>query len=458
MLQREPLHFTVADGFTPDRQFFISADEIDEVLREGSGNTDYRLGVYAFYATHKDKAEREKYLKDYHGEYSGHCGGNDNITRIRGKGIEFSHGSITAPYAKVTLKWPEAAKRIGELISQNKFLSDADRAAMPKYEREQLARKIVNFFMDTPEDVVRPFSQNAIADYWECVKTVAAQLLDADRVQEIYQNMLPAWESTKADDRHYNLRKQGLEAMRAYLDGTYSVFGLEKPLQMSMAQASPVWQQYTALSAQYPNALVLVQVGDFYEAFEKDAQALHDQFGYATTKRRVSGGSGSYLMAGFPISSLESVQGKLESLGISVVVSGESGTDYFPAELPPEEPEMEPEPPTETEVEVSGPEVPAEEETALPAPKPMQERVRFAPLHPEIPAQQRHDFRITDWALGVGSKAEKYAANVAAIRTLQRVEQENRLATPEEQETLSRYVAGAALPTASMKSTAGTPN
>ena len=349
-LQREPLHFTVADGFTPDRKFFISADEIDKVLREGSGNTDYRLGVYAFYATHKDKAEREKYLKDYHGEYSGHCGGNDNITRIRGKGIEFSHGSITAPYAKVTLKWPEAAKRIGELISQNKFLSDADRAAMPKYEREQLARKIVNFFMDTPEDVVRPFSQNAIADYWECVKTVAAQLLDADRVQEIYQNMLPAWESTKADDRHYNLRKQGLEAMRAYLDGTYSVFGLEKPLQMPTVQAV--------------------------------------------------------------------------------------------SEQPEAEPEVsEPEPPAaETATSETAPEAPAEEETILPAPKPMQERVRFAPLHPEIPAQQRHDFRITDWALGVGSKAEKYAANVAAIRTLQRVEQENRLAAPEEQETLSRYV------------------
>ena len=349
-LQREPLHFTVADGFTPDRKFFISADEIDKVLREGSGNTDYRLGVYAFYATHKDKAEREKCLKDYHGEYSGHCGGNDNITRIRGKGIEFSHGSITAPYAKVTLKWPEAAKRIGELISQNKFLSDADRAAMPKYEREQLARKIVNFFMDTPEDVVRPFSQNAIADYWECVKTVAAQLLDADRVQEIYQNMLPAWESTKADDRHYNLRKQGLEAMRAYLDGTYSVFGLEKPLQMPTVQAV--------------------------------------------------------------------------------------------SEQPEAEPEVsEPEPPAaETATSETAPEAPAEEETILPAPKPIQERVRFAPLHPEIPAQQRHDFRITDWALGVGSKAEKYAANVAAIRTLQRVEQENRLAAPEEQETLSRYV------------------
>ena len=236
-LQREPLHFTVADGFAPDRQFFISADEIDKVLRGWDGSTDYRLGVYAFYATHKDKTEREKYLKGYHGEYSGHSGGNDNLTHTRGKGIEFSHGSITAPYAKVPLQWPEPANRIGELISQNKFLSAADWAAMPEYERKQLARQIVNYFMDTPEDEVRPLSQNAIADYWECVKTVAAQLSDADRMLEIYQNMLPAWEATNETDRHYTLRKQGIEAMRAYLDGTYSVFGLEKTLQTPTTEA-----------------------------------------------------------------------------------------------------------------------------------------------------------------------------------------------------------------------------
>ncbi len=102
---------------------------------------------------------------------------------------------------------------------------------------------------------------------------------------------------------------------------------------------------------------------------------------------------------------------------------------------------MELEPPTaETATSETAPESPAEEETVLPAPKPIQERVRFAPLHPEIPAQRRHDFRITDRALGVGSKAEKYASNVAAIRTLQTVESENRLATPQEQEILSLYV------------------
>ena len=66
---------------------------------------------------------------------------------------------------------------------------------------------------------------------------MTVQLSDADRVQEIYQNMLPAWGSTKEDDRHYTLRKQGIEAMRAYLDGTYSVFGLGKTLQTPTTEA-----------------------------------------------------------------------------------------------------------------------------------------------------------------------------------------------------------------------------
>ena len=51
-----------------------------------------------------------------------------------------------------------------------------------------------------------------------------------------------------------------------------------------------------------------------------------------------------------------------------------------------------------------------------------------------------HNFTITDNELGYGTASEKYAANIAAIRTLKQVETEHRLATPEEQEILSRYV------------------
>jgi len=52
----------------------------------------------------------------------------------------------------------------------------------------------------------------------------------------------------------------------------------------------------------------------------------------------------------------------------------------------------------------------------------------------------RHNFHITDDNLGAGGEKAKYQYNVTAIRTLKQIEAENRLATPEEQETLSRYV------------------
>ena len=52
---------------------------------------------------------------------------------------------------------------------------------------------------------------------------------------------------------------------------------------------------------------------------------------------------------------------------------------------------------------------------------------------------ERRNFRITDDDLGVGGQKTKYQNNVAAIRALKQIEAEGRLATPEEQETLSRY-------------------
>ena len=74
-LQREPLHFTAAEGYDPQRRFFISGDEIDNLLRGGKRSTDYRLAVYSFYRNHTERKERENFLKHYHGEYSGYSVG-----------------------------------------------------------------------------------------------------------------------------------------------------------------------------------------------------------------------------------------------------------------------------------------------------------------------------------------------------------------------------------------------
>ena len=66
----------------------------------------------------------------------------------------------------------------------------------------------------------------------------------------------------------------------------------------------------------------------------------------------------------------------------------------------------------------------------------------------EAPATDRHNFRITDDAIGVGGAKEKFRNNMAAINLLHELEIENRLATPEEQEVLSQYVGWGGLPMA----------
>lgn len=76
-------------------------------------------------------------------------------------------------------------------------------------------------------------------------------------------------------------------------------------------------------------------------------------------------------------------------------------------------------------------ELPPEEKAEVPA-KPTTEK-------PSVSAN-RHNYHITDDALGVGGAKEKFRNNMAAIRLLHDLQIENRLATPEEQETLAKYV------------------
>jgi len=67
---------------------------------------------------------------------------------------------------------------------------------------------------------------------------------------------------------------------------------------------------------------------------------------------------------------------------------------------------------------------------------------------PVQPKQEPMNFRITDVDLGAGGPKTKYKANVEAIRVLQTLDAEQRQATAEEQEILSRYVGWGGIPQA----------
>lgn len=74
--------------------------------------------------------------------------------------------------------------------------------------------------------------------------------------------------------------------------------------------------------------------------------------------------------------------------------------------------------------------------------------IRSFDIHPDVPITNRNQFKISNDNLGVGTPREKFNRNVEAIKVLKKCEEENRFATPEEQEILSQYGGWGGLPQA----------
>ena len=478
-LQREPHIFTAADGYDPQRRFFISDDEIDRILRGSERSYESRLDTFSFFSRNTDTKERERFLKQQHGEYSGYHGGNDSQT-YTSAGLSFSHGSLTEPYAHVELKWPAITKRISDMISLGRFLYPSDAEKMADYEVKQLAKLVINFFRDAPDEYARP-TEKSIFDYWDGVTDIQGQLSEPERVREIYETMmLPLWNATLPGERFYRERERGMEAMQAYRAGTFSVFGRDhslRPLPL-LSEAVPPPENKPTERAFLDNAKYLI---DSYcqEVFGQDADFAdlsHVDLAYGSTSDSLHTVEIFADLSAFRLvyqvdketvheiscDSLQELNEYLVNLDFDTTIA--HAEERYQAGLEDTFDDIDPEQIRENLAQrgiINGEEVDQEDlesdpiiqqvvadaeaaqEPAAPIhpkPKPKREQITFEPLYPEIPREQRTNFHITDPELGYGTASEKYAANVAAIRMLKRIEDEGRLATPVEQEILSRYV------------------
>ena len=78
-------------------------------------------------------------------------------------------------------------------------------------------------------------------------------------------------------------------------------------------------KQYNQIKAQYPGAILLFRVGDFYETFDEDARVASKVLGIVLTKR--SNGAASEMdLAGFPHHSLDTYLPKLVRAGYRVAI------------------------------------------------------------------------------------------------------------------------------------------
>jgi len=90
-------------------------------------------------------------------------------------------------------------------------------------------------------------------------------------------------------------------------------------LMASQPVKTPLMDQYFAIKAEYPDALLLFRVGDFYETFAEDAVKTSKALGIVLT-RRANGSASSVELAGFPHHALDTYLPKLVHAGYKVAV------------------------------------------------------------------------------------------------------------------------------------------
>ncbi len=87
----------------------------------------------------------------------------------------------------------------------------------------------------------------------------------------------------------------------------------------STDKETPLMKQYHSIKAQYPGAILLFRVGDFYETFSEDARIASKVLGIVLTKRS-NGAASDQDLAGFPHHSLDNYLPRLVKAGYRVAI------------------------------------------------------------------------------------------------------------------------------------------
>lgn len=122
--------------------FSVSQADFDNELCRGSGFSQGKLRIYAFYQTQPNTDSAVKFLKNEYG-IGGHShtylDGSDGFVDHNGKGITFSNYNYQE---KKLFRWNAVHKRISELIAYDRYLSEKEKEYLSAFEREQTERRL----------------------------------------------------------------------------------------------------------------------------------------------------------------------------------------------------------------------------------------------------------------------------------------------------------------------------
>ena len=479
----EVIPYQARDGFAwKEHPMFITQDEIDAYLAGGGAYSQGRLRTYSFYLLHEDERSRTGFIKEQYGiGGSSHAlsGADDSHANYDGKGLFLARGAYGNPYTSILLSWNKVANRVAYLIKNDQFLQAEDYARMPEYEREQMANKVLRFYDRLPEEIDRPFTDDF---FWEKPgKEMVAVLENPEQTEELLQKMDAALAALPLDfeayGTNYQQKTELLSELHQYAEGTYTIFPTPEAEPSFAEPSGHQMTMFDFLDTKAVTEPTVVDMSDVEEIEEEEVTAKEDipenqeqeitetsegqeqkeseeEITVKTAEELAeSWDEGVFEYQGYHFEAVgvlpEGIEGKdlvAQTRSNTELHLSTYHTEDFPKYSYDDFYAVSNAPTADVFrcLETGRNYIPGENEL-------FGYEGEFQPyLKPEVEeiVTEPHNFRIQDNDLGAGGPKAKYKANMEAIHLLQTLEKEERLATPEEQEILSRYVGWGGIPQA----------
>ena len=375
----------------PDVRGFVTQDEIDAVLTQNAPIAGAGSRIYQFFSAPHSTNEKLEFLKNEYG--------------IGGKmpGVSGEHGSSESHDAKgiqlrksncpdVLLKWNQVAERIDRLIHDGHYLkSDAPDRIEPEISFTPDVEAYKKLKDEHPRRLVGVRVDDTLLFYGEDAQT-AAPLMDT----RLFERDIPGMGTISVTGMPFG---RWSVAAKALTENGHGIYFAEPAEQGGYEVVKELDGRRDEPSYQVGDTVYLGNTAFLIEEITDQHVNLRDPT----------------LL--YPISRVE----QRDTFEQMLAEDTRNDALFY---------EREEMPSFETAVS----ELDAEE----PRQQPLEENHSY----------KAQNFRITDDHLGEGGAKTKYAFNIAAIQTLKQIEAEGRQATPQEQETLSKYVGWGGLPQA----------
>lgn len=484
--------------------FSVSQADFDNELCLGSGVSHGRYRIYAFYQTQPGKESAIRFLKKEYG-IGGHShtylDGSSGFVDHDGKGITFSDSGF---HHKKLFRWNAVHSRIAELIALDRYLSEKEKAGLPAYEQEEAQRraamreeaaarealqaaaaamdekrKDAQYHYSLGDEVQLGTQSYTVLGYDENIVTLSDPkypLLSEDMPRDLFERRLrenpqndylivendeAARESEKGAPQYqvvvyhhiengfdekleYATLEEANHVAQGYVDGAMEPDGF---VYDGAAVYDLQEHRYLSIFGEYPDEEAQEQVKAQDESpyiYDVGDVVYIDDTAFRITEIRESSVELLDPTLVYPIFRAEN-----RDTFHHLLEQDERNVSYLPS--------MTYRTVTEANVREDVPAERSEQPLAIeptafyPAERnkiPFDIEVRKLKPVAEQEKPIKHDFHITDDNLGHGGAKAKFRKNMDAINTLQTIELENRLATPEEQAVLSRYVGWGGIPQA----------